>query len=54
LMGHLTGVANGVALNAGISESGYRLALNHGPDSRNQVPHLHMHLLGGKLLGDLA
>lgn len=54
LMGHLTGVANSVARDAGIAGSGYRLALNHGPDARNQVPHLHMHLLGGKLLGGLG
>ena len=53
LMGHLTGIANDIAREAGIAESGYRLTLNHGPDARNQVPHLHMHVLGGKLLGGL-
>jgi histidine triad (HIT) family protein len=54
LMGYLTGVANNVAKTAGIANSGYRLVLNDGPDARNEVPHLHLHVLGGKLLGYLG
>ncbi len=54
LMGHLTGVANGVAKDAGVADSGYRLILNDGPDSGMEVPHLHMHVLGGKPLGRLG
>jgi histidine triad (HIT) family protein len=34
----------------GIAESGYRLAINSGPDGTQIVPHLHVHILGGQLL----
>ena len=54
LMGHLTGVANNVAKGAGIADSGCRLVLNDGPDSSMEVPHLHMHVLGGNLLARLG
>jgi len=30
--------------------SGYRLVINEGPDAMQSVPHLHMHLLGGRKL----
>lgn len=36
---------------AGVKESGYRLISNHGPDSMGEVPHYHVHILGGKPLG---
>jgi histidine triad (HIT) family protein len=32
----------------GAEDRGYRLAFNIGPDSGNTVPHLHLHLLGGR------
>lgn len=32
----------------GIRESGYRLVMNVGPDAQMSVPHLHMHVLGGR------
>jgi histidine triad (HIT) family protein len=35
----------------GSSERGYRLVCNVGPDSGNSVPHLHLHVLGGRSLG---
>ena len=54
LMSHVAGVANRAARQAGIAESGYRLVLNEGPDSRSEVPHLHMHVLGGALLAGLG
>ena len=34
----------------GIADSGYRLLANAGPDSLQEVPHLHMHLIGGERL----
>ncbi len=37
----------------GVSESGFRLIANAGPDSHQEVPHFHVHLLGGKPLGPL-
>jgi histidine triad (HIT) family protein len=50
LVGHLALVANKLAKQMGIAESGYRLVINYGPDGGQEVPHLHMHLLGGKRL----
>jgi len=39
----------------GGDDRGYRLLFNVGPDSGNTVPHLHLHLLGGRTLdGPLA
>jgi histidine triad (HIT) family protein len=35
----------------GVADSGYRLVLNVGEDALNSVPHLHVHLLGGRRLG---
>jgi len=34
----------------GAEDRGYRLVLNVGPDALNSVPHLHLHLLGGRSL----
>jgi len=36
----------------GIAEKGYRLVINCGAQGGQQVPHLHMHLLGGRQLTD--
>jgi histidine triad (HIT) family protein len=35
----------------GIHESGYRLAFNVGAAAGMTIPHLHLHLLGGRALG---
>src|SRR3546814_7868894 len=40
-----------VARELGVAESGYRLIANAGPDSRQEVPHLHIHICGGQDLG---
>ncbi|HUV57847.1 MAG TPA: histidine triad nucleotide-binding protein [Acidimicrobiales bacterium] len=34
----------------GVRESGYRLVFNVGVDAQMTVPHLHMHVLGGRRL----
>ncbi len=34
----------------GVRESGYRLVMNVGPDAQMTVPHLHLHVLGGRRL----
>lgn len=34
----------------GVLESGYRLVFNSGTDSGQEVPHLHVHILGGEKL----
>ena len=38
----------------GLDESGYRVISNCGANSGQEVPHLHLHLLGGKPLGRLV
>jgi len=42
-----------VARAAGLVEPGYRLLANVGPDSHQEVPHLHVHLFAGKPLGPM-
>ena len=54
ISGHLVAVANRLAREAGISEKGYRLVVNCGPDGGQLVPHLHLHLLGGRQMGKLG
>jgi histidine triad (HIT) family protein len=41
-------MARRVAQDQGIAESGYRLVFNVGDDATNSVPHLHLHVLGGR------
>jgi histidine triad (HIT) family protein len=40
--------ARRVAEADGIAERGYRLVFNVGNDSGNTVPHLHLHVIGGR------
>jgi len=50
LIGDMVNTANQLAKREGIAESGYRLAINCGKQGGQLVPHLHMHLLGGRQL----
>lgn len=43
--------ARQLAKEKGIAHSGYRLVLNTGKDSGQEVSHLHLHLLGGRRMG---
>jgi histidine triad (HIT) family protein len=43
--------AQQIARAEGIDKTGYRLVFNVGDDSGNSVPHLHLHVLGGRLMG---
>ena len=52
LMGRMVTVANKLAQEEGITETGYRLVVNYGEWGGQVVPHLHMHLLGGRRLSD--
>ncbi len=52
LIGHMVNIANQLAKGEGISESGYRLAMNCGKEGGQLVPHFHLHLLGGRKLSD--
>ncbi len=42
-----------VARQLGLEEPGYRLLANAGIDAHQEVPHLHVHLFGGRALGPL-
>ncbi len=54
LLGHLMRVGARVARQTGISEGGYRIAVNQGVDAGQIVDHLHLHVLGGGLLDKLG
>lgn len=43
-----------VAQDAGLAAGGYRVLANHGRDGRQEVPHLHMHIFGGRDLGRMV
>jgi histidine triad (HIT) family protein len=51
LMGRMILRAEALAEEEGIADRGYRLIINAGPDGGQIVPHLHMHLIGGRSLG---
>lgn len=51
LLAEMIATAQEVARKEGIADSGYRLVFNVGDDALNSVPHLHLHVLGGKRLG---
>lgn len=50
LIGYITGVANRLAREHGVADSGFRLIMNCGNEAGQTVPHIHMHLLGGRRL----
>jgi histidine triad (HIT) family protein len=50
-LGRMFAVAARVAEAEGIARSGYRIAFNVGEDAGMTIPHLHMHVLGGRHLG---
>ena len=49
VLGHLLLKAREVASELNL-ENGYRLVINNGPDGGESVPHLHLHILGGRAL----
>ncbi len=48
VLGEILARAREIAHDRGIGESGYRLVLNTGRDSGQDVFHIHFHLLGGR------
>lgn len=49
LLGHLLLTASSLARSLALPR-GFRLVINNGPDGGESVPHLHVHILGGRAL----
>ncbi len=50
LLGHLLLKVPEIAKQLGVAESGYRLVVNTNADAGQTVPHIHIHILGGRVL----
>lgn len=50
VLGHLLLSAAAIAKKLGLEQSGFRIVINNGRDGGESVPHLHVHLLGGRPL----
>jgi histidine triad (HIT) family protein len=48
VLGHLMLKAGEIADKLGLTQNGFRLVFNNGPDAGEAVPHLHCHILGGR------
>jgi len=51
LMGRLAALAARIARELGLEAGGYRWVVNCGEGAGQTVPHLHLHLLGGRTFG---
>lgn len=54
LLGELLLTAARVAEKVGVAKTGYRLAINYGDDASLVVFHLHLHIIGGRPLGEMG
>jgi histidine triad (HIT) family protein len=52
MLGKMIIVAKQMGEKLAVDQSGYKLVYNVGKDGGQVIPHLHMHLLGGKSLGE--
>ena len=52
IVGNMFLVARNIARDLNISEKGYKLLIRVGRDGGQEVPHLHLHLLGGARLSE--
>lgn len=50
VLGHMLLKASEIAQTEGLGETGFRLVINNGPDGGESVPHLHLHILGGRAM----
>ncbi len=48
LLGRLLLKAKQIAADLGLTQTGFRLVINNGHNGGETVPHLHVHLLGGR------
>jgi len=53
-LGDMFRIAREMAKREGVVNGGYRLVINQGDDAGQQVPHLHLHVLGGRALGAMG
>jgi histidine triad (HIT) family protein len=51
VLAELFTTAQKVAEQEGVRKGGYRLVFNVGDDALNSVPHLHLHVIGGRKMG---
>ena len=51
MLGRLVRTARLVAEREGIADDGYRLTINTGRNANQLVPHLHLHVMGGRVFG---
>jgi histidine triad (HIT) family protein len=54
LLGHMANVASALARSEKVDKSGFRLLINSGANAGQEVPHLHLHLLGGQKLASIG
>lgn len=50
LLGKALSLAGRLAASLGLAEKGFRLVINTGEEGGQSVPHLHLHILGGRSL----
>lgn len=50
ILARMVETANEIARERGLDERGFRLVFNCGPEAGQTVPHLHLHLLGGRAM----
>jgi histidine triad (HIT) family protein len=50
VLGHLLLKGKEIAGDLGLNENGFRLVINNGKDAGESVPHLHLHILGGRAM----
>jgi histidine triad (HIT) family protein len=50
LIGYLFQIANRIAKDKGIAERGFRLVMNCNPESGQTVFHIHLHVIGGRVM----
>ena len=54
VLGEMFSAARTLAETQGVISSGYRLVINQGTNSGQQVAHLHLHLLAGRPLEEMG
>ena len=52
LAGEMIFIAKEMATKFGVAETGYKLLFNVGRDGGQVIPHLHLHVMGGKPMGE--